>query len=226
MLKYLPMLLRLGFNVLVPDLQAQGESQGSYITFGALESDDCLEWLEQIHKHAQVNGFNRARVGVMGESMGAVTALTMEKANSQSVPLEEKPLFCVADCPFSDWDSMMRLQGKKRYGFDPSPLLPLVKRIIRQKSGAQMDTVNAVKAASAIRVPVLLFHGTADKLVPFGMSQQIADACPTASLCLVEGAKHMNCCVHSPKEYRRQLVAMLKTVRFEPESAEEYAVYL
>lgn len=133
-LKYLPMLLRLGFNVLVPDLQAQGESQGSYITFGALESDDCLEWLEQIHKHAQVNGFNRARVGVMGESMGAVTALlTMEKANSQSVPLEEKPLFCVADCPFSDWDSMMRLQGKKRYGFDPSPLLPLVKRIIRQK---------------------------------------------------------------------------------------------
>ena len=120
----------------------------------------------------------------------------------------------------------MRLQGKKRYSFDPSPLLPLVKRIIRQKSGAQMDTVNAVKAASAIRVPVLLFHGTADKLVPFGMSQQIADACPTASLCLVEGAKHMNCCVHSPKEYRRQLVAMLKTVRFEPESAEEYAVYL
>ena len=84
---------------------------------------------------------------------------------------------------------MMRLQGKKRYGFDPSPLLPLVKRIIRQKSGAQMDTVNAVKAAAAIRVPVLLFHGTADKLVPFGMSQQIADACPTASLCLVEGAK-------------------------------------
>ena len=83
----------------------------------------------------------------MGESMGAVTALlTMEKANSQSVPLEEKPLFCVADCPFSDWDSMMRLQGKKRYGFDPSPLLPLVKRFIRQKSGAQMDTVNAVKA--------------------------------------------------------------------------------
>lgn len=226
-LKYLPMLLRLGFNVLVPDLQAQGESQGSYITFGALESDDALEWLEEIQRHAQSLGFDRARIGVMGESMGAVTALlTMEKANSQSVPLEEKPLFCVADCPFSDWDSMMRLQGKKRYSFDPSPLLPLVKRIIRQKSGAQMDTVNAVKAASAIRVPVLLFHGTADKLVPFGMSQQIADACPTASLCLVEGAKHMNCCVHSPKEYRRQLVAMLKTVRFEPESAEEYAVYL
>lgn len=226
-LKYLPMLLRLGFNVLVPDLQAQGESQGRYITFGALESDDCLEWLEQIHKHAQVTGFNRARVGVMGESMGAVTALlTMEKANAQSVPLEEKPLFCVADCPFSDWDSMMRLQGKKHFGFDPSPLLPLVKQIIRQKSGAQMDTVNAVKAAASIRVPVLLFHGTADRLVPFGMSQQIADAGPTASLHLVEGAKHMNCYTCSPKEYRRELVNLLKTVRFEPESAEEYAVYL
>ena len=66
-LKYLPMLLRLGFNVLVPDLQAQGESQGSYITFGALESDDALEWLEEIQRHAQSLGFDRARIGVMGE---------------------------------------------------------------------------------------------------------------------------------------------------------------
>lgn len=81
-LKYLRMLLDLGFNVFVPDMQAQGESQGDYITFGALESDDCLEWLSQIQKCAQTNGFDRARIGIMGESMGAVTALmSMAKVN-------------------------------------------------------------------------------------------------------------------------------------------------
>ena len=47
-LKYLPMLLERGFNVLVPDQQAQGESQGDFITFGALESDDALEWLTRL----------------------------------------------------------------------------------------------------------------------------------------------------------------------------------
>ena len=53
------MLLERGFNVLVPDQQAQGESQGDFITFGALESDDALEWLTQITRHARLNGFER-----------------------------------------------------------------------------------------------------------------------------------------------------------------------
>lgn len=226
-LKYLRMLLNLGFNVFVPDMQAQGESQGDYITFGALESDDCLEWLSQIQKCAQTNGFDRARIGIMGESMGAVTALmSMAKVNFSELPLENRPLFCIADCPFSDWDSQMVLQGQKRFGFNPSPLLPLVKSIIRRRAGADMDEVSAVKAAAAIKVPVLLFHGTADPLVPYTMSQEIAKANPDITLCLIEGAKHMNCYTTNPEEYRRQIEALLEKVRFADEIAEEISVYL
>ena len=226
-LKYLRMLLDLGFNVFVPDMQAQGESQGDYITFGALESDDCLEWLSQIQKCAQTNGFDRARIGIMGESMGAVTALmSMAKVNFSELPLENRPLFCIADCPFSDWDSQMVLQGQKRFGFNPSPLLPLVKSIIRRRAGADMDEVSAVKAAAAIKVPVLLFHGTAEPLVPYTMSQEIAKANPDITLCLIEGAKHMNCYTTNPKEYRRQIEALLEKVRFADEIAEEISVYL
>lgn len=226
-LKYLRMLLDLGFNVFVPDMQAQGESQGDYITFGALESDDCLEWLSQIQKYALTNGFERARIGIMGESMGAVTALmSMAKAASSDLPPENRPLFCIADCPFSDWDSQMILQGQKRFGFNPSPLLPLVKSIIRRRTGADMDEVSAVKAAASIKVPVLLFHGTADPLVPCTMSQEIAKANPDITLCLIEGAKHMNCYTTNPAEYRRQIEALLKKVRFEDEISEEISVYL
>ena len=226
-LKYLPMMLDLGFNVLVPDHQAQGESQGDFITFGALESDDSLEWLGEIRRYAQLSGFERARIGVMGESMGAVTALlTMAKANSPSVRMEDKPLFCVADCPFSNFDSIMTAQALKRGGKNAVRLLPLVKSIILSRSGADMDEVDAVKAAAAIRVPVLLFHGTDDPLVPVSMSQEIAAANPNITLCLVKGAKHMNCYSTDPEEYRRQFVELLKQVPFENETAEEFAVYL
>ena len=76
----------------------------------------------------------------MGESMGAVTALmSMAKVNFSELPLENRQLFCIADCPFSDWDSQMVLQGQKRFGFNPSPLLPLVKSIIRRRTGADMN---------------------------------------------------------------------------------------
>ena len=226
-LKYLPMLRDLGFNILVPDQQAQGESQGDFITFGALESDDSLEWLGEIRRYAQLSGFERARIGVMGESMGAVTALlTMAKANSPSVKMEDKPLFCVADCPFSNFDSLMELRAEKHGGKNALRLLPLVKSIIKSRSGADMDEVNTVKAAAAIRVPVLLFHGTDDPLVPASMSQEIAAANPNIKLCLIEGAKHINCYATDPKEYRRQFVELLKQVQFENETSEEFAVYL
>ena len=226
-LKYLPMLLERRFNVLVPDQQAQGESQGDFITFGALESDDALEWLTQITRHARLNGFERARTGIMGESMGAVTALlAMEKANSPSVPLENKPLFCIADCPFSDWDSMMTLQFQKRSSLSPKLLLPLVKLIIKTKTGVDMSSISAVQAAKNIRVPVLLFHGTKDPLVPCSMSEEIAKANPNITFCPIEGAKHMNCYTTNPQEYCRQIDQLLTKVPFENQAAEEIAVYL
>ena len=89
-----------------------------------------------------------------------------------------------------------------------------------------MNEVSAVKAAAAIKVPVLLFHGTADPLVPYTMSQEIAKANPDITLCLIEGAKHMNCYSTNPKEYRRQIETLLEKVRFEDEISEEISVYL
>lgn len=227
-LKYLPMLLGMGFNVLVPDQQAHGESQGDCITFGALESDDALEWLEQIRRHAQSLGFERAHIGMMGESMGAVTALmATAKANSAEVPLVNKPLFCIADCPFSDWKSILLRQAKKRYSINLSPLIPMVRTIIRRQTGVELDDVSSIKAAAAIRVPTLLFHGTEDHLVPAEMSRQIAAANKSnLTLHLVEGAHHMNCYTTDPQEYRAQLLKLFAKVPFESEAAEQYAVYL
>lgn len=226
-LKYLPLLTKWGFNVLVPDMQAQGESEGNYITFGALESDDGIEWLEQIRHYAKINGFERARIGIMGESMGAVAALmTAAKANSPSVSVENKPIFCIADCPFSDWDSIFLFIAKKRYHINLKLLLPLLHSIIKRKTGINFSEVSAIKAVSMLRIPTLIFHGMSDPLVPSFMSEQIVKENPKISLCLVEGAKHMNCFSTDPEKYQQQLIELFKQVSFETESSEKFAVYL
>lgn len=47
----------LGFNVLIPYLRAHGPSEGKYITFGALETQDMLRWVDkvnQLHPDGQI----------------------------------------------------------------------------------------------------------------------------------------------------------------------------
>ncbi len=103
----------------------------------------------------------------------------------------------------------------------------MLRTIIRKQTGVELDDVSSVKAAAAIRVPTLLFHGTEDHLVPAEMSQQIAAANEgNITLHLVDGARHMNCYTTNPQEYRNQLLRLLAQVPFESEAAEQYAVYL
>ena len=120
----------------------------------------------------------------------------------------------------------MTLQFQKRSSLSPKLLLPLVKLIIKTKTGVDMSSISAVQAAKNIRVPVLLFHGTKDPLVPCSMSEEIAKANPNITFCPVEGAKHMNCYTTNPQEYCRQIDQLLTKVPFENQAAEEIAVYL
>lgn len=214
-LKYLPMLLKQGFNVLVPDHEGEGESRGEYITFGYYESRDSLEWLEDLKKHAVVNGFVKAEIGVMGESMGAVISLLMA-AKSPDL------LFCIADCPFSDWNKMMALEMKKKYHLAAGPFLPVIRWAIKKMSGADMRQVAPMQAARQLKIPTLLIHGTDDPLVPCSMSEDLAIQNPLMRLYLQEGAKHMNSYAVNPAGYEDLISNFIKVIRFESDHLEEF----
>ena len=61
---------RLGFTVLAPDLQANGESPGEHVTFGARESLDAAASMTFLR-----GAMPAERVGVIGISMGGAAAL-------------------------------------------------------------------------------------------------------------------------------------------------------
>lgn len=216
-LKYLPMLLNLGYNVFVPDHRGAGESQGDTITFGYYESRDSLEWLEDLEKHALVSGFEKAEIGVMGESMGAVVSLLMAE---QGLGL----LFCIADCPFSDWNLMMTLETKKKYNLNVKPFLPGMRILIRQTTGADMRAVNPLRAARNLKIPTLLIHGTEDNLVPCTMSEDIAAQNPAIRLVLQEGARHMNSYAKNPQLYQEEVESFLSSIYFETEHSEKFVM--
>ena len=65
-----------GYNLLIPDQRAHGESEGRFITFGVKESDDVLHWVE-FHNRT----FGAIPVVLCGLSMGASTVYTLRTGN-------------------------------------------------------------------------------------------------------------------------------------------------
>ena len=74
--------LKRGWNVLIPDLRASGQSEGQFITMGALESRDVRDWAAKLPADAKII--------LHGVSMGAATAL-------MTASLEPKNLVAVVD---------------------------------------------------------------------------------------------------------------------------------
>ena len=71
-------LRRAGFNVLLFDGRAHGDSEGRFVTYGFYERRDvetAIEWL------IAEKGINRKMVGLAGESMGAAIALQVAAHN-------------------------------------------------------------------------------------------------------------------------------------------------
>ncbi len=202
MLKYLPMLRELGFAVLMQDHQAQGISEGRWITYGAKESDDALLWLEEISRR-----YPEAELSVLGESMGGATALLIaEKAQNLR--------FCVADCPYSDMKAELSFVGKRRYPWMPMGLLmPLVDLWFRLLTGCSMKDASPICHLEKLKIPTLLCHGALDPTVPVEMSRELAKKSEFITYFESETAVHASVIVKEPEEYRRRLEEISGEVR-------------
>lgn len=64
-------LIGLGYNVLLFDNQATGQSYGNYITFGVKESRDLIN----VVNFVKAKGFEAKNIGIIGDSMGAISLL-------------------------------------------------------------------------------------------------------------------------------------------------------
>ena len=81
-----------GFNMLIVDERAHGDSEGTYIGFGVLDRYDVVKWVEYAIKRFG----NDVNIMLHGDSMGATTVLL---ASGLNLPKNVKAI--VADCGFT-----------------------------------------------------------------------------------------------------------------------------
>ncbi|MBR4905075.1 MAG: alpha/beta hydrolase [Selenomonadaceae bacterium] len=183
--------LKRGWNVLIPDLRAAGESEGQFITMGAFESRDVFNWSEKI-----VAENPDAKIIIHGVSMGAATTLL-------TAAQEPKNLIAVVeDCGFTSAYEMFTSQLEKIFGLPEYPVMPCANIVCKIKTGVKISDAAPIEVIDKIKVPVLFIHGDADKLIPVEMMERLYDACATSKdKFIVEGAGHADAKRTNPAAY-------------------------
>lgn len=191
--------LQHGYNVLIPDLRASGESEGIYITMGNFESHDIFLWAKKIvKKDAQ------AKIIFHGVSMGAATVL-------MAAALEPKNLVAVVeDCGYTSAYEMFSSQLKKIFNLPEYPVMPLADLVCKIKTGAKISDAAPINFVGKIKVPIFFIHGDADKLVPYSMMKELFDAATSKKeFWTVEGAGHAEAKIQNPEKYFNRIFSFI-----------------
>lgn len=194
---------KMGFNALVVDQRAHGESGGQTITFGIKEHQDCLCWIQYCN-----NRFgNKRPVILSGLSMGAATVLM-----AANCTLPDNVACIIADSPYSAPSEIIeKVCADMHYPVTLCrPFIHLGALIFGR---FRLNALTAKQAVKHAGVPVLLIHGEEDRLVPCSMSYDIAKHC--ASRTRVEvfpGAGHGLSYLINPIRYERIIYNFLQSI--------------
>jgi uncharacterized protein len=188
-----------GYDVVMPDLRAHGESGGKYITWGAKEKDDIKRIMDDLIGDKVVS----RRIYAMGASLGGCVAV-------QYAAYDKRCRGVVSICPpvgarevarrilplpsQADLDQRIAWAGNLA-GFDPSQ-------------------ASAAKSARKLNCPIILIHGLLDVVVPTEHSEVILEAAPEPKkLIILNWADHMTVQVGQDEYLADQLDAVTKMGR-------------
>ncbi|HMJ73262.1 MAG TPA: alpha/beta hydrolase [Solirubrobacterales bacterium] len=198
---------------MVPALRRAGLSS-MLITYredlGAPPSPDgfhhmgLTEWrdLEAAARYALTHGARR--LVLAGYSMGgAIVAQFMERS-----PLASRVVGLVLDAPALDWRRILEFNAT-RLGFPAFSALPL-EWTIGARIDVDWDSLDALEHTDDFHLPILLFHGTDDKVVPISLSEDFAAALPRwVTFYRVPAAGHVESWNVAPRSYEHRLTAFL-----------------
>jgi fermentation-respiration switch protein FrsA (DUF1100 family) len=190
-------LARHGYGVLTFDWRAHGESDGDLCTFGYHEVRDvegALDWLQQ------QPGVDPGRIGMLGESMGAVTAI---RAAARADGIQA----VVADSAYPDLGEAIRTIWRGT-GLPAFPFVPLQIALGEWRTGLDLEAMQPLDDVAAISPrPILILAGGQDPITgPDAGQRYYAAAGEPKELWFEPELGHSAFWQALPEEYERRVV--------------------
>lgn len=203
MIKHVDLFLKNKFNVVLFDQRRHGNSEGKFSSYGYYEKEDLSLFVNYVKNEFKEDKF----IGVIGESMGASTALQMLGINN-SVD------FIIAESAFSDLEKVLKINLKEKYKVPYFIFGKLASLFSYLKHGFAFKDIKPIEVIKNNDTPILFIHGTEDKTAPYNMSIEMAQVSKNSRLHLIKGAPHkINCDVdHSREDYEKVIIDFINDV--------------
>jgi alpha-beta hydrolase superfamily lysophospholipase len=201
-LRLLPTLRRAGMPAMLityrDDLGAPPSPDGHH-HMGQTEWRD----LEAAARYALRHGARH--LVLVGYSMGgSIVAQFM-----QSSALAPRVAGLVLDAPALDWPAIFEY-GAKEMGMPAIAAWPL-ERAVAARIEVDWDAVDAAKHPEAFQLPILIFHGADDDLIPISTSEEFAAELPDhVTVFRVPDAGHTQSWNVAPRLYERRFARFLR----------------
>lgn len=171
-----------GYHALRFDWRGHGRSEGAVTTFADRERLDLVAAFEWLAAH---EGVDATKISVLGTSMGAGIALASTRALA---PRGLRSI--VAFAPPSDYAAIV---GRRLEPLGPiQPVARGIVSLVARGLGhvSPLELSPAVALERGPPVPVLLFHGDADRTIPLEHSERLAARVATVELRVLPGIGH------------------------------------
>ena len=203
-LKYAPIYLDNGFNVIIYDLRGHGMNQKAITTFTVREREDLYTMILDSRRRYP----DMKVLGLHGESMGAGTTVAV---------LGKKPPvdFAVADCGFTDMVPVFEVAIRSYHL--PVFMVKVASMCAKAIYGVSFSQMRPIESLRENHVPMLFMHGACDELVAPEHSRQMSKATQGYSeVHLIPNAGHADSVFTDPEMYRIILTNFLRKIVPDP----------
>ena len=153
-----------GYNVLLPDLRAHGESEGSFYGMGWLDRLDVINWIDVI-----LDEEPSANIVIHGVDIGADTALMIA-----GEPIKDNIKAIVAEGAYTSAWEVVKAECKIRHPKLPTfPFLNMINPVMKVWAGYSLKEADAVKQVEKAKVPILLIYGNNDTYTDADMAEKL-----------------------------------------------------
>ena len=210
----------LGYNILLPDLHAHGQSEGDAVQMGWKDRLDILRWtaiadslfraynqwkisdsvvLARRTMHPETSS---TRMVVHGVSMGAATTMSL---SGEATPSYIRGF--VEDCGYTSvWDEFS-YELKEQFSLPSFPLMWSTSMLCDLRYGWSFGEASPLRQVAKCRKPMLFIHGMDDHYVPTRMVYPLYEAKQGEKmLYLAPGSQH----AVSYRDHRKEYVAYVR----------------